>query len=305
MSKNLQYRLNQYEVVPPATCWTGIAERLESEYNQEDIDLAERLTAGTAPVPAAAWNKIVSALDEDVYRAEETTTLSPQAPVRRMAIWQRIAAVLLLAVAVTFLYRYGTSPDTRQVQPAEFAAISPVVPTVPAPAEENFKTSDAVESAPRQTPRRRNIVRAVSNTQAAPADDEPAVTDMRYATVDDADKRITSFPISIPTEPIRDQDGNIILDEKLVSSPDNNYVTVTGPNGEQTRMSKKFMRALSYMNAGNTEEEQMGVMLQESALWKWLFQEWRTRLIQESTFIPSSTNFLDILEMKDLLHDNL
>ena len=305
MSKNLQYKLNQFEVIPPASCWKGIAERLESEYIREDIDLAARLTAGTAPVPPAVWGNVTAALDADAQRETSIADEQSRHPVRRMVVMQRLAAVLILAVAVTLLYRYSTNTDNGQPQPAQMATTAPALPSAPPQAQDNSVPAEIAVTAPRPSTRPRNIIRTVSNNLPAPVYQEPAVEDMRYATIDNADKRITAYPISIPTEPIRDGDGNIILDEKLVSSPDNNYVTVTGPNGEQTRISKKFLRALSYMNAGTTEEEQMGVMLQESALWKWLFQEWRTRLIEESTFIPSSTNFLDILEMKDLLHDNL
>ncbi len=309
MSENLQNRLNQFEVVPPASCWKGIAERLDSEYIREDVDLAARFTAETAPVPPGAWSNIAAVLDADANPEvktpeQEPVPISIKTPVRRFVILQRIAAIVLIALGVTFIYRYSTSSNGNEAQPQQMATTIPGPPAVSEPVE-NIQIPENTEQQPRRTARPRNIVRTVSNNLPTPEYDEPAVGDMRYANIDNADKRITALPINIPTEPIRDGDGNIIMDEKLVSTPDNNYVTVTGPNGSQTRISKKFLRALSYMNAGATEEEQLGVVLQESALWKWLFQEWRTRLIQEPSFIPSSTNFLDILEMKDLLHDNL
>jgi hypothetical protein len=138
--------------------------------------------------------------------------------------------------------------------------------------------------------------------EQASNDAEIANTDISYANINGPDRVTSVENITIPTQPIRDNQGKIIMDEKLISAPDENYVTVTSPNGEQTKISKKFLHALSYMNAGS-EDENIGIALQESAMWKWLFREWRQKLLTQPSFIPSTTNFLDIMELKEILHE--
>jgi hypothetical protein len=302
MSTELQNRLNQFEVIPPEICWQTISGRLDVEYNLAD---------STAPVPIDSWINIARVLDtgEDIY-VTRTETETPVVPMRGNWL-KKVAAVFILAIGVAFLYRYVSLPGNPGDASTSGASVLKLTPQsnaalVPSVADSRVESgnSRSVARINRASKRGRS-----SNNNAASFNEADliaeAAPDMRYASIENAERPVVSNPISVSSEPIRDADGNIIMDEKLVSAPDNNYVTVTGPNGEQTRMSKKFFRALSYLNSDSQKDSNMGVMLQESALWKWLFQEWRTRLIQEPTFIPSSTNFLDILEMKDLLNDQL
>jgi hypothetical protein len=58
------------------------------------------------------------------------------------------------------------------------------------------------------------------------------------------------------------------------------------------------------MNAGPSEDDYFGIMMKEGSLWKWLFDEWRKKLLYQDSFIPTATNFLDIMEMKEILHEN-
>ncbi len=310
MSTELQKKLNQYEVLPPEACWSQISERLNSEYSTADTVVAEHLADSTAVVPAGAWLGIARVLhaDQDVMITPGTSE-APVVPMHNGWL-KRIAAVIVLAISVTLLYRYisvpsdGSGEATLPVVSAIPQTGASVVPFAPEPPSQSSVAPPVARV--NRTPR---VVRRVnpkpSRNNEAVYIAEAASTEMRYANIDNAERPRITHPISVSSEPIRDAEGNIIMDEKLVSAPDNNYVTVTGPNGEQTRMSKKFFRALSYLSADSDDENNMGVMLQESALWKWLFQEWRTRLIQDPTFIPSSTNFLDILQMKDLFNDQL
>jgi hypothetical protein len=77
-----------------------------------------------------------------------------------------------------------------------------------------------------------------------------------------------------------------------------------GPNGETTRISAKFANVIRYLN-GDTEEptEYLDNVIRDSDTWKKRFQEWRSK-IRESSFIPSTANFMDILSFKDLLEQD-
>ena len=162
----------------------------------------------------------------------------------------------------------------------------------------------AITGGTRLFPKRNKTILPVEvEDEQSSSEPEIPSTEISYANINGPDRVASAEKIFIPTQPIRDQQGRIIMDEKLISAPDVNYVTVTSPNGEQTKISKKFLHALSYMNAGS-DDETFGIALQESELWKWLFDQWRQKLLTQPSFIPSTTNFLDIMELKEILHEN-
>ena len=107
-------------------------------------------------------------------------------------------------------------------------------------------------------------------------------------------------PISVTAPPIYDDNGNIIMDVNLVSAPDENYIIVTSPNGEQTKISRKFLKMLCMMNGGID----YNYMNAENYQWKMRFEEWRSKLLQQASYIPTANNFLDIVDLKELLQEN-
>jgi hypothetical protein len=91
----------------------------------------------------------------------------------------------------------------------------------------------------------------------------------------------------------------------LLTTAASNYISVTGPNGEQTRISTKFANYLMYLNKdGGDNEEYIDYLIRNSNFWKTRFEQWRNKILQQASFIPSSTNFFDIIELKELLKDN-
>ena len=124
---------------------------------------------------------------------------------------------------------------------------------------------------------------------------------MKYALVE----RLPAFqegPIIISSAPIVDANGVIIRDLDVLTT-NSNYIMVTGPNGQQTRISAKFASVIRYLNSNTADtEEYLDKVIKESDTWKKRFQEWRSK-ISQSSFIPSSANFLDIIEFKNLIEE--
>jgi hypothetical protein len=328
MPTNFQYRLQQYESVPPAGSWSQINARLDAEFDVDEIKISEKLTASATTAPSAMWDRISAELDsnEGIELKQPVDELpilqtEPESRSRLVPIkFLRVAAAAIICIAVTTLYfLMNGNNGTEQVSFVDATEQSSRIPE-PAPARGDtaVRLAEAVPLGPSQNRSIRQYVRSRSNNglpvvQTAFLPEEPneeiansdiANDNINYADVNDAEKFHSAGDINIPSHPILDREGNIIMDEKLVSAPDGNYVTVTGPNGEQTKISKKFLHALSYMNAGSNDEDYMGILLQEGSLWKWLFQEWRKKLLHQPSFIPTATNFLDIMELKEILHEN-
>ncbi|MEJ7914218.1 MAG: hypothetical protein WKF70_13745, partial [Chitinophagaceae bacterium] len=129
---------------------------------------------------------------------------------------------------------------------------------------------------------------------------------LRKSIVKIASSIISARQISIAAKPIRNERGDIIQDMNLVSIAGNKYITITGPNGQQTKISSKFLNLLLYLNRDSDIQVFEGYFdknFLESLIWKSRFDDWRKKIIQTS-FSPSSTNFMDILEFKDLINEN-
>lgn len=296
MSSDLQYKLLNLEVSPPADSWEHIAALLDEEFDVAETKLSQKLTDIEIASPQNSWTVIAAELWKEVTPSRVTP----------FNIKKAVAAAIVIGFgALLFFYMFPSKMGNDLTKTEIVPEIPGSVPEnnlreqIPVVAPRQPIASSAVISRVKQNPNNRSgIVSTASFMEENDADEN-----IRHAAPDNLLAVNSKTQFSIPNEPILDRQGNIIMDEKLVTLPNSNYVTVTSPNGEQTKISKKFLRALSYMNASNDSEER-DIIIRESALWKWLFQEWRNKILSEPSFIPSATNFLDIMELKEILQDN-
>ena len=284
MSGNFQDKLKQLETPPPAGVWDKIAETLDHEFSPSDSKLAKKLYDWEADPPPFLFNTILAAI-------------SPETRERKVVpIWRRasVAAVILgiAALTVFFLFRPGNSIEQQNAagitipgkpQPERPAS----VPEVPAPVPVIVEpTGPAIAST--ASFRKKNSPRLYYTNQ-------PAV---QYAGVNSIRPANSYSAITVDGPPITDRDGNIIMDETLVIHPDGNYIIVTSPNGEQTRISRKFFKMLSLMNGSSGKI----YLTAENFEWKSRFDEWKAKL-QQTNFIPTAGNFLDIMDFKELVEE--
>jgi hypothetical protein len=309
-------KLTDFLQEPPANLFSAISSGLlEPELATDLVDLAAQ-SVWPAAEPAFIEDPVLEFQAEylQLEAGQEEKSRSPGAAVIPFN-WPRLAvAAAVVGIAISALYYFASKNNAaRQLSetsdPGQGNKARARLPAIVADSDKpDVKAPVANMSITGAVRLFRKSAKPATQVQQAAYDEtsdgpETANTDITYAKINGTDRVVSNENIAIPTEPIRDNLGNIIMDEKLISAPDINYVTVTGPNGEQTKISKKFLRALSYMNAGN-DDDQSGIGLQESSMWKWLFSEWRQKLLKQPTYIPSTTNFLDIMELKEILHEN-
>lgn len=109
----------------------------------------------------------------------------------------------------------------------------------------------------------------------------------------DADvKKSIPFPAT-PTE----ENTSTGKDSQGVKNHSQNktYLMVIAPNGQVTRLSPKLTDGIYFLNIDEDLKAHP-----DKAAWKNRFGEWRAR-IRRSTFIPASSNFFDIVELKELI----
>lgn len=287
MPGSFHKRLQLHEETPPSSVWSKISKRLDEEFTASDNILSSKLGDFSVNPPANAWNNITTALDGEK-------------PAKVIPLFRRIAVAVIVAgiVAVGALYFLnGNDTDIRQQRlaikqpPADTSSLRAVAPDVQ---KETGSGKIAIASAPR--------VKHASYSSAGIARERqaetfvPEFTDEGHKPTLEPEQVLPDITVSAP--PIKDKSGNIIMDLKLISEPNQPYITVTSPSGNQTRLSNKFISCLSYINDNSiTYEDPQGAQCQSK------FERWREKLLTEAAFIPTAANFLDIFELKDILQD--
>lgn len=306
MSRTFQNRLLQHDEAPPASVWDKIALRLDEEFNTNDIRVSSRLEDVSATPPQASWEIIASTLDSST-KIHEPVPLPTQGRVIPL-IYRRVAVAVLLAGAVTLGALYLLRNENQQTTsdgPADEIVQHKADLSIPEPS----KTPEPLSSNP--AAQLKKVVAARKRTEQ-PENKQPerisyrppgnqvlAVNDIEQAHLSAVHTVSHLQPVSVSAPPIRDEQGNIIMDLDVISNPGEPYIVVTGPNGDQTKISNKFLHCLSYINGDYSNAE----MNTEGRQWKMRFQQWRNELLREAAFVPAANNFFDIFELKELIQD--
>lgn len=307
MPSNLHDKLINFEVSPPAVCWEKISKQLDEEFDIAEIRLSQKLFDATATPPSHIWDDIAAAIPA----RQEKKRLAPVISMK----WRRIAvaAILLGFIATAVIYFVNSGDETPNVgvainPPRKDSSKQPIEknnqPTpvkVPLPAPTiavivpQINTGQNNSIVPVQT------IKRVPQNRISAGEEDPM--NLNYSHTGYIQSIKNNSPISINGPSIRDNNGRIILDPDLVTAPgDKNYIIVTAPNGEQTRISSKFLYLLSSMNEPDrTDHKDLPSWIR--AGWKKRFNEWKEK-IQQSSFVPSAGNFLDVFELNELIKDN-
>lgn len=295
MAEQLAHKLKNLEVAPPEASWKTISGLLDKEYVPAESVLAASLSNLEINPPKLVWEKINTALEIPAIPQQK-----PAALFRLPALKVAAAAVVLALISVSAFYIFNQNlPTAVPQEPLVFKTPESIVPEPPGNVTEISPEKPVTASA--KTARSQQQPAQANTIQYAESHYSDELPERRYSPItEDMIHPANNRPITIDAPPIRDEQGNIIMDLRLVSADNSQYVVVTSPNGEQTRISKKFAAMLSYLN-----EDAIPLNFSIDGLeWKFRFQEWRDRLLEEANFIPTAANYLDILEFKNLIDEN-
>lgn len=291
-----QERIYQYETTPPAATWPAIAASLDRAAWATSIYQHEVLP------PHDVWQAIAAQIET------ETPVISiEQKKVRKIDFARlAIAAVTVLAVAGTAIWvlqnksakdnlqdavasniglpsnvRSGgttttngaTAIDTNVPSSAQFAAtaLTPVITTKVASA----KTTASLEEQPQ-------VIEPLEYV---------ATNEMAYVPVE---------PVLQNTNKLFNDKGQTIIDINGFETPNNSYISISGPDGQSIRVSAKFANLIGYLQDGDGMEERLDRIIKESAYWKATFKQWREKMT-EIVAMPSFHNFMDVVELAKLL----
>lgn len=293
MSDEIKYKLYDYEVAPPPQVWDNLRQEL-NEIN-DLLLVSHKLYDFEVNPPEASWQVIVADLNQ-------VSAQPYQAPVKKInrRIFTMVAAATVLGVILLGSLYLVNSISSK----SRFSGIQP-----DSPGNNQNKTSKPLTVLPQ-----RKDDNSISQQMNASISDHFS-SKQKNKLSKDTDKilrntiikNVRSFGselgVIIQPKLIRNERGYIIQNLNLMNLGGNDYISITGPNGQQTKISAKFLNVLLYMNDDSNIEQFEGYFsktFMESLIWKSRFKEWRNKLIQTS-IIPSPDNFMDILAFKDLI----
>ena len=279
MSDRLQHKMISYAVTPPATAWDTIAARLNDDEKYETLS-ARVLQWETFPPPQIC-SEVLNALDKQPNNRSVSRT-------RRWVYRSAAAAVAacVLLVAWTVFYRDAvtvlvTKVTAPVIQPAGKNNISIAAPDSTVTANQAAVSADTRVAVLK---RGQSFTGASLNENVLP-----------YALVSNPETLHPVAMISAPSVTVRKEDLLMIT-----GLPANgNYLMVEGADGKLTRISAKFSNLIGLLTDSDEPESDLD-KIQTNSSWKERFREWRNK-IRESSYIPASANFLDIMELKDLI----
>lgn len=288
MTGNWQNKIKDYEIIPPQEVWNKVAEQLDEEFDPAETSLSQKLADFEVEPPSVIFDNVMTGIASESISQSSTPVL--RFPRKRVAI-----AAITIGLALLSLL-YFLNPASKSFTQSSVVSIPKRDnPEKPSPSEIEVKVNPGQPFNPIASPGDpdKKFVLAEQRTPRNARKSRPS----SIQTVLPANSENN---ISVTAPPIFDGTGNVIMDETLISTPDENYIIVTSPNGEQTKISRKFMKMLTVMNGGNDNY----YVNPENFLWKMRFEEWRSKLLQQASYIPTANNFLDIMDLKELLQEN-
>ncbi|MBE7169724.1 MAG: hypothetical protein INR73_03995 [Williamsia sp.] len=291
MSTPLADKLLNYQETPPQTAWQNIALAL-SETNGS-VSLADKLNGYEVVPPAQTWPIIAAELQNGPARKP--------ALIKKFPSLYKVsaAAVAIGLVCAVGFYLYSSRSDKDAMTPLA------VKSKQPKHSQPNLSTI-IKEAVPVRPLAILNKARAAISKKRKKYFAKDESQGLHNAAVDHISFADTLISIMVNTRLIRNEKGAIIQNLNLLSNGNNPYISVTGPNGEQTKVSSKFLNSLVYLRDNNYLDNFHGYVdksFLESLAWKLKFQSWRKKLL-EAPFIPSSYNYLDIFQFAELIAED-
>jgi len=283
MDDRIQYKLFNLEVAPPENAWDNIESALN---NEKSKTLIHRFNTYAVDPPADVWQKI---------DAELSRKLEPTGRVIRFSFKKLAAAALVMGIIGIASWLFNRQQPNESLSTS--AATALILPGVPEKAKPVFKPANPNASPALQVDRIPDHLPVIRLSKPEP--DKFAETERSPVTFSNEQVPLTSATqpdIYINAPAILGKDGQPVIDYQLLVSQNKNYITVTSPNGQQTRISVKFLPVLSYIT-GHVSSSL------DSYEWKSRIELWKKKLLEDPNFIPAAGNFLDLPEMTDVFDE--
>jgi len=272
MSNNLSHKMINVEIPPPASAWEKIAAELEKLNHPQFID---KVASASIEPPASAWENVARSLDKAAgYKV-----------VRLNTSWVKWTAAAVVIGIIAFSSIFILRPNQEE---------NSVNASLPKKENQPIASADAMKGIPSNGEDIHPSIVLVENSRGIRtaqnfSPPEGAKESVRHALIETAG---AEKPIS------KNAEGEPKISDNVSSTsshfiPAPEYYFVAAPNGDRVKISSKFSDAVTSLYGGDNVDY----------LWKSRFDSWKSKLMNNPSFIPAAGNFLDIVELKELLKE--
>ncbi|TMI96250.1 MAG: hypothetical protein E6H08_04955 [Bacteroidetes bacterium] len=281
MNSELQKRLYDMEVMPPAAVWEKLS--LDIDEINTDNPIAKKVLDAALTPPATAWRNISIAIG-----AEEK-----KEPVKRGVVinFKRMAAAaIFIGIVITawFVFRNNKRNDT-------LAGTQNSIETKTS-TDTNSKNEKKSENTQEQDLSRGVFIpetnsETISNSKRNKF--EASRNNKIYAAAQTSNFQYASLNSETPGG---NSFGQSIDDLSLVTS-DQNYLTMVNANGRLVKIPAQFANLAPHLQNKPISEDYYEVMFGEGEYWKETLNEWRKKVASLPTSSGDAfTSFIELLK---------
>src|SRR6187401_1451355 len=285
MNSELQKRMYEMEVMPPAAVWEKLSVNID-EINADNPIAKKVLDASLTP-PAGAWENISIAIGIE----------GKKKPVKRGVLinFKRLAAAaIFIGVVITgwILFKNNNGNDTL------------------AGVQNNIETKTSTDTNSNSEKKVENIQQPdiSQNTSIAAVNPETISKSKRNKSESITKNRIyaasqtsnVQYAALNSETPGGNSFGQSIDDLSLVTS-DQNYFTMVNANGRLVKIPAEFANLAPHLQNKPVSEDYYEVMFGEGASWKETLNEWRKKVA--SVPISSGDAFTSLIELLKTVQD--
>jgi hypothetical protein len=283
-----QQKIEQIAITPPSAVWSNITSRLDNE----NSTWQQKIAAFEVPPPQHNWQHIANSLAAN----EKTISIAPIKKVVPLNFKMTAAAAVIIGIALTTLLLNKKQPLLQ----SQTAAISPIVQHPLLQANDTIPLTTSLTAA-QQTTAKSNTTLHKKNTPTTIIDIDTNYNKTLLLA------NTTEIELSNPTDKLftklTNTNGEQTNDIAMLNTP-NSYINITGPNGDQIKVSAKFSKMINLLKERDTTKtEYLDKIIKEGAVWKMKFKTWREKM-NNSNITPTPANFMNIIELSKILKEN-
>ena len=281
MNSELQKRLYEMEVMPPAAVWEKLSINID-EINADNPIAKKVLDAALTP-PAAAWENISIAIG--IEEKKETAKRGILINFRRLA-----AAAIFIGVVITawIVFRNNNRNDT-------LAGVKNDIETKTA-TDTNSNNEKKVENIQQPDLSPGTSIAAIKPETISKSKRNKAEGNRNNRIYAAAQTSNVQYAALNSETPGGNSFGQSIDDLSLVTS-DQNYLTMVNANGRLVKIPAQFANLAPHLQNKPISEDYYEVMFGEGTYWKETLNEWRKKV----ALLPVSsgdafTSFIELLK---------
>jgi len=285
MNSELQKRLYEMEVMPPAAVWEKLSINID-EINA-DKSIAKKVFDAALTPPAAAWENISIAIGTD--EKKEPAKRGVVINFKRLA-----AAAIFIGVIITawIVFRNNNRNDT-------LAGVQNGIETKTA-TDTNSNNEKKVENIQQQEISPGTSI-ATTNPETISKNKRNKSENARNNRIYAASQASNVQYAALNSEtPGGNSFGQSIDDLSLVTS-DQNYFTMVNANGRMVKIPAEFASLAPHLQNKPVSEDYYEVMFGEGTYWKETLNEWRKKVA--SLPVSSGDAFTSFIELLKTVQD--